>query len=82
MILPIMWNLKKYTNELIYKTEIDPQTQKTNICLPKESWGGINWDYGINRYTLLHIKQINNKDLLYRTRNYIQYLVVNYNGKE
>ena len=23
-----MWNLKNDTNELIYKTEIDPQTQK------------------------------------------------------
>ena len=29
-----------------------------------------------------HIKQINNKDLLYSTGNYIQYLVINYNGKE
>ena len=30
------WNLKKKnTNELIYKTEIDPQTQKTNLWLPK-----------------------------------------------
>ena len=27
-----MWNLKKNdTNELIYKTEIDSQTQKTNL---------------------------------------------------
>ena len=25
-----MWNLKNNTNELIYKTEIDSQTQKTN----------------------------------------------------
>ena len=24
-----------YTNELIYKTETDPQTQKTNLQLPK-----------------------------------------------
>ena len=26
--------------------------------------------------------QINNKDLLYSTGNYIQYLVITYNGKE
>ena len=32
--------------------------------------------------TLLYIKQINNKDLLYSTGNYIQYLVITYNGKE
>ena len=28
-------------------------------------WGGINWAFGISRYTLLYIKQINNKVLLY-----------------
>ena len=26
-----VWNLKNYTNELIYKTEIDSQTSKTNL---------------------------------------------------
>ena len=31
--------LKNDTNELIYKTEIDSQTQKTNLWLPKEKWG-------------------------------------------
>ena len=31
-----MWNLKKNgINELIYKTEIDPQPQKTDLWLPK-----------------------------------------------
>ena len=30
-----MWNLKYDTNELIYKTETDSQTQKTNVWLPK-----------------------------------------------
>ena len=40
-----MWNLKKNdTNEFISKTEIDPQTQKTNLWLPKGkgAGGGIN----------------------------------------
>ena len=30
-----MWNLNYKTNELIYKTETDSQTQKTNLWLPK-----------------------------------------------
>ena len=36
-----MWNLKrkKDTNELIYKTEIDSQAQKTNLWLPKGKGG-------------------------------------------
>ena len=48
---------------------------------PMGSGGGIKKDYGINRYTLLHIKYISNNDLLYSTGNYIQYLLITYNGK-
>ena len=36
--ITFMWNLKNYTNELIYKTETDSQTQKTNSWLPKGKW--------------------------------------------
>ena len=35
-----VWNLKDMiSNELIYKTEIESQTQKTNLWLPKR---GVN----------------------------------------
>ena len=49
-----------------------------------DSGGGveINQEFGISIYTLLYIKDMNNKDPLYRTGNYIQYLVITYNGKE
>ena len=43
--------------------------------------GWINQEYGVKRYTLLYVKQINNEDLLHGTGNYIQYLVIIYNGK-
>ena len=33
--IPYMWNLKNGTNEHIYKTENDSQTQKANLWLPK-----------------------------------------------
>ena len=60
-----MWNLKNNTNEFIYKTESDSQTQKVNLWLPKGKWRGrINEEFGISRYTLLYTKQIYNKDLL------------------
>ena len=80
-----MWNLKKKkdTNEIIYGTEIDPQTEITNLWLPKgEGGGGINWEVGINIYTPLYIKYITNKKLLYSTGNYAQYFVITYEGKE
>ena len=44
--------------------------------------GGINWEFGINRDTLLYIKYIINKDLLYSTGNSTQYSVITYMGRE
>ena len=42
-----MWNLKKGTNELIYKTEIESQMYKTNLWLPRGQGGrGIKWEIG------------------------------------
>ena len=35
-----MWNLKYDTNEHIYETETDSQTQRTNLWLPKGEQGG------------------------------------------
>ena len=69
-----MWNLKYDTNELIFKTEKDSQTQ-----LPKGKgrWE-MNLKLGINRYTLSFIKYANNKVLLHSTGHYIQYLVITY----
>ena len=43
---------------------------------------GINWETEIDKYTLLCIKWITNKDLLYSTGNSSQYSVMTYMGKE
>ena len=37
-----MWNLKYGTNESIYKTETDLQTQRTDLRLPRW-WEGVGW---------------------------------------
>ena len=68
------------------KQKNNSQTQKKKhkkqLMVTKGKWvGGINQEFGINRYKLLYIKQISNKDLLYNTGNYIQYIVITYNGK-
>ena len=63
--------------------------QKQSHRHRKETYGykrgkerrGINWKYGINRYTLLCKMWIKNKVLLYSTGNYIQDLIMNCNGK-
>ena len=69
-----MWNLRNNTNNLF--------TKHTKFMAIKAPFGGIDWEFGINWYTLPYIKQIKNKGLLYRTGKYIQCLVITYNGKE
>ena len=44
--------------------------------------GQINWEIGTDINTLLYIKQITNKNLLYSTGNSTQYSVITYMGKE
>jgi len=60
------------TNELICKTETHSIENKLMVTK-------INLEFVINRYRLLHIKWINNKDLLYSIGNYTEYLVIPYN---
>ena len=39
-------------------------------------WGGIDYEFGIDMYILLYLKQVTNKDLLYSTGNATQYSVI------
>ena len=50
--------------------------------MPGSREGRINWESGIDLYTLLDIKQITNKDLLDSTGNSAQYSLMAYMGKE
>ena len=69
-----MWNPKYDTNELIYETETDIENR---LVVAKGKGGGrrMDWEFGISRCKLLHIERINNKNLLYNTGNYIQYIL-------
>ena len=44
--------------------------------------GEKDFQFGISRCKLVYIGRINNKVLLYSRGNYIQYLMINHNGKE
>ena len=44
--------------------------------------GGVEWEFGVSRCKHLYREWINNKVLLYSTENYIQYPMINHNGKE
>ena len=79
-----MWNLKYDTEEPIHETETDSQTERTALWLPRGRGGGrgMEWEAGVSRYKHLQIKWINNKALTYSTENYIQYPMINHNGKD
>ena len=68
--------LKNDTNELIYKTKTDSQTQKTNYGYQR--WGRDKLDI----YIVLYINYIINKNLLYSTGDSSQYSVMTCTGKE
>ena len=55
--------------------------KKKNLRLPQNRGNGkgTNHGYRINRYTLLYIKCIHNKVLLYITGNYTKYLLTTCN---
>ena len=81
--IPFVWNLKKKngTHELIYRTERD--SQRTNLWLLGEGWGGkIVREFGMDMYTLLYLKWITNKDRLYSTWNSAQYCLAAWMEKE
>ena len=42
----------------------------------------MEWEVRVSKWKLLHMEWINNKVLLYSTESYIQYPVINHNGKE
>ena len=51
-------------------------------CGCQEAGEGMNWKLKISRCKLFYIEWVNNKVLLCSTGNYIQYHIINHNGKE
>ena len=72
--------LNDATNEPIYKTETSSQTEN-RFVMNQVGGGKMEWEFEVSSCNLLYTEWINNKVLLYGTGNYIQYPVVNHNGK-
>ena len=65
---------KNGTDELVCRADIEIQMQRTNVWTPRgESGGGgggvMNWEIGIDIYTLICVKWTTNKNLLYKNIN-------------
>ena len=80
--IPYTWNLKRNdSNELIYKTETDSESELM-VARGIEMGGGIVRESGTDMYTLLYLKQITNRVLLYSTGNSAQCYVAVWMGGE
>ena len=75
---PKIWHKRTF----LQKKHTHRHREKTCGC--QGSMGvGEGWTkFGISRCKLLYLEWINNKVLLYTTRNYTRYAVINYNHKE
>ena len=74
---------KNDINELIYETNRLTDTEN-KLVFAKGEWGGTEWEFRTDvckLFKLLYTGWIN-KVPLCRTGNYIQYPVINHNGKE
>ena len=78
-----MWNIKYDTNESIYETETESWIEnRLAVAKGEDFGGGVECEVGVSRCKLLYMEWINNKVLLYSTEDYIQYPMMNHNGKE
>ena len=74
-----MWTIKYDTNKPTHKTETDSHGEHTCGC---QRGREMRSEFRISKCKLLCIQWIKNKVLLHSTRNYIQYPIINYKGKE
>ena len=58
------------------------QKEQTYDCQREEEKGRDGLEFGVGRCKLLYTEWINSKVLLYSTEIYVQYPVINHNGKD
>ena len=73
-----IWHKRTYLQNRNGFTDVE---NRLVVAKGEGDGGGMEWEFGVSRRKLLHIEWINNKGLLYRTGNYIQYPGINHNGK-
>ena len=76
MLTHVCGTQKNGTAELVCSAEVEMQMQRTNVWTVREQSRGeggdggvMNWAIGIDMYTLMCIKLMTNKNLLYKKLN-------------
>ena len=70
------------TKELIIKQKQTHRLKELDTQLPEGKYGGRDREFGTATYTLLYLKCITNKDLLYSTWNSAQCYVAAWMGRK
>ena len=69
----------KVWHKLTYLQNRNTLADVENTVVVPKGERGKDWQFKASRCKLFYIRWINNKDLLYSTRNYIQSSVMNHN---
>ena len=81
--IPYMWNLKRHDVNELAKQKETHRLREWTYCSQGEGWKeGIVREFGMDMYTLLHLKWITNKALLYSTYNFAQCYVAAWTARE
>ena len=64
------------------RKQIHGHGKQTCGCQGGGGGSGMDWEFGVSRCKLLHLKWISNEILLYSTGNYIQSLVMEHDGEK
>ena len=77
-VLELTWHKRTYLKNRNKLVENRLEATKGEVGKGK-GWTG---SLGLVEANLLHLEWVNHKFLMYRTGNYIQYPVINHNGKK
>jgi len=68
-------------NLSIEKEQTQGHEEQACCCQQGGGGSGMDWEFGVSRYKLLHLEWISNEILLYSTGNYIKSFVMEHDGK-
>ena len=52
------------------------------VAKERQGGRGMDWEFGISRYKLLHLEWMSNEGLLYNTGNCVQSLRIDHDGRK
>ena len=75
-MISLICGIQKMMQMNLFTKQKQTHRIENKLMVTKGERGGvIDWEFGTNMYTLLYLKWVTNRDLLYNTGNSAQYYV-------